>query len=114
ILANAGLTADDPFALFNPSSREGKFLAQRRDAFRAAIETHDRMRATNRQSVKDKVAEDGGLPASLDIDLSLFPMAHTQWMWGQLAAKLVRIGTADEGGPHTGSTELSANESRWK
>ncbi|MEO6709569.1 MAG: pyruvate dehydrogenase, partial [Planctomycetota bacterium] len=114
ILARAGLSFEDPFALFEPQSREGKFLAQRRDLFRAAIEEHDRLRAKNRQWVKDAVARDGDLPASLEIDLSLFPLAHTQWMWGQLAAKLVRIGTADEGGPHTGSTELSATESRWK
>ena len=42
-------------------------------------------------------------------------MAHTQWMWGQLASKLVRIGTADEGGPKmSGSRELTQDEQRWK
>ncbi len=114
ILARAGLSFDDPFALFDAKTAEAKFLAQRRDVFRAGIEEHDLLRAKNRRRVHEAIAADGGVPPSLDIDLSLFPSAHTQWMWGQLAAKLVRIGTADEGGPHTGSTELSANESRWK
>lgn len=114
ILERAGLTAEDPFALFAPQSAEGRFLAARRDLFRAGIEDHDQLRAKNRRSVKQALSADGGLPPSLDIDLSLFPLAHTQWMWGQLAAKLVRIGTADEGGPHTGSTELSTAETRWR
>jgi pyruvate dehydrogenase E1 component len=37
-------------------------------------------------------------------------------MWGQLASKLVRIGTADEGGPQTATSgkELSLDEQRWK
>jgi pyruvate dehydrogenase E1 component len=37
-------------------------------------------------------------------------------MWGQLAAKLVRIGTADEGGPQTGVSkgQLEGAEQRWK
>ena len=114
ILAAAGLTWDDPFALFPAESAEGSFLARRRDQFRAGMEAHDQLRARNRNLVRERIAADGGIPASLEIDLSLFPVAHTQWMWGQLAAKLVRIGTADEGGPHTGSTELTAHDARWR
>jgi len=114
ILTAAGLSWEQPFALFDPASREGRFLAQRRDQFRAGIEAHDRLREQNRALVRAAIERDGGIPESLDIDLSLFPSAHTQWMWGQLAAKLVRIGTSDEGGPHTGPKELSATETRWR
>lgn len=116
LLAAAGLTWDDPFARFAPESPEGRFLRERRDLFRAGIEAHYQLREENRGWIRSAIARDGGLPESLKIDLSLFPLAHTQWMWGQLASKLVRIGTADEGGPKTATSgkELSLEEQRWK
>ncbi|HVS19630.1 MAG TPA: pyruvate dehydrogenase, partial [Planctomycetota bacterium] len=116
LLEGAGLTWDDPFARFDPTSPEGRFLAERRDLFRSGIADHYRLREENRARIRSAIAHDGGLPESLKIDLSLFPMAHTQWMWGQLASKLVRIGTADEGGPQTATSgkELSLDEQRWK
>jgi pyruvate dehydrogenase E1 component len=113
----AGLPRDDPFALFPEASDEGAYLAGRREVFRRGIEDHLKLRRKNREWVRKSIEKDGGLPDSLGIDLSLFPMAHTQWMWGQLAAKLVRIGTKDEGGPETAvsSTKtLSPEEQRWK
>jgi pyruvate dehydrogenase E1 component len=117
LLEKNGLTRDDPFALFPDDSEEGVYLAERRDLFRKGIEEHLRLRKKNREWVRKSIEKDGGLPDSLGIDLSLFPMAHTQWMWGQVAAKLVRIGTKDEGGPETAvsSTKtLSPEEQRWK
>ncbi|MEZ6013649.1 MAG: pyruvate dehydrogenase [Planctomycetota bacterium] len=94
LLAKAGLDWSDPFALFPADSEEAAFLAKRRDEFRAGIEEHDALRARNHGPVAEAIAANGGLPTSVDIDLSLFPLAHTQWMWGQLAAKLVRLGSA--------------------
>jgi pyruvate dehydrogenase E1 component len=116
LLAQCGLSKDDPFALFPPGGEEAAYLADRRERFRAGIEAHARIVRENRERVRAGITKDGGLPEALDIDLSLFPMAHTQWMWGQLAAKLVRIGTQDEGGPTTGvsSKTLSPEEQRWK
>jgi hypothetical protein len=113
-----GLTTADPFARFAAETAEGRFLAARRDLFRSGIEAHSRLRAENRAWIQEQIERDGGIPPSLKVDLSLFPMAHTQWMWGQLAAKLVRIGTADEGGPQTATSgkdkDLSRDELRWK
>jgi len=116
LLQDRGLSFDDPFALFPETTAEGKFLAQRRDVFQKGIETHERLRRENRAEVRRRIEADGGLPEMLGIDLSLFPLAHTQWMWGQIAAKLVRIGTNDEGGPQTAvsAKALSTDESRWK
>lgn len=116
LLTGAGLDLEDPFARFDPASDEGRFLAERRDLFRAGIGAHNELRARNREWIREHIERDGGIPDSLGIDLSLFPMAHTQWMWGQLASKLVRIGTADEGGPQTAtsSKELAQDEQRWK
>jgi pyruvate dehydrogenase E1 component len=116
LLKAAGLASADPFALFPANSEEGKYLAARRDRFRAGFEEHARLKLENRESARRAIQADGGIPDSLGIDLSLFPLAHTQWMWGQIAAKLVRIGTQDEGGPQTAvsAKSLSADEERWK
>ncbi|MFN0007726.1 MAG: pyruvate dehydrogenase [Planctomycetota bacterium] len=117
LLEKAGLSLEDPFAHFGEKTEEGAYLRDRRDHFRRGIEEHLELRRRNRERVRDSIAKEGGLPDSLDIDLSLFPMAHTQWMWGQLASKLVRIGTKDEAGPRTAvSSEksLSEVEKRWK
>jgi pyruvate dehydrogenase E1 component len=115
LVEGAGLAWDDPFALFDGESPEGRFLAARRDKFRIGMRQHAELREKNRAWIREAIQRDGGIPESLQIDLSLFPMAHTQWMWGQLASKLVRIGTADEGGPQmSGSKELTQAEQRWK
>lgn len=116
LLAARGLTEADPFALFDAKTEEGRYLAARRDRFRASIEAHETLRRDNREKVRRAIAQDGGLPETLGIDLSLYPTTHTQWMWGQLAAKLVRIGTNDEGGPQTAvsAKSLAPDEKRWK
>jgi pyruvate dehydrogenase E1 component len=117
LLERNGLSREDPFALFPDDSEEGVYLAERGELFRKGIEEHLRLRKKNREWVRKAIEKDGGLPDTLGIDLSLFPMAHTQWMWGQLAAKLVRIGTKDEGGPETAVSSaktLTPEEKRWK
>ncbi|MFO1009384.1 MAG: pyruvate dehydrogenase [Planctomycetota bacterium] len=117
LLAKNGLSVEDPFALFLQGSPEADYLAARRDHFRRGIEAVLAMRAENRAEVRRRIAQDGGVTDSLEIDTKLFPIAHTQWMWGQIAAKLVRIGTEDEGGPKTGlssAKELSPLERRWR
>ncbi len=116
LIERAGLAWQDPFALFEPNTPEGRFLAARRDAFRRGVAEHMKLRRENREATRGRIASEGPLPDSLEIDLKLFPMAHTQWMWGQLAAKLIRIGTQDEGGPKTGvsAKSLSESEQHWK
>ncbi|MBK7877877.1 MAG: pyruvate dehydrogenase [Planctomycetes bacterium] len=117
LLAKNGLSVEDPFALFLAGSSEAEYLAERRDRFRRGIEAVQAMRIENRAEVRRRIAADGGVTDALEIDTKLFPIAHTQWMWGQIAAKLVRIGTEDEGGPKTGissSKELSTLEQRWR
>ncbi|MBK8974948.1 MAG: pyruvate dehydrogenase [Planctomycetes bacterium] len=115
LLAEHGLTLDRPFARFAPESPEGRFLARRGGELRAGIEALGAARERNLQRVDDAIAAVDGLPETLDINLKLAPLAHTQWMWGQLAAKLVRIGVYDElqraGRP--AGRELDSDERRW-
>ncbi len=114
ILERAGLDESDPFAHFPPDSEEGIYLLERRDLFRAGVEAHMDLRTKNRQRVRKAIEADGGLPETVGIDLSLFPVAHTQWMWGQLAAKLVRIGTPEGPGGSSKGKELDESERAWK
>ena len=115
ILVEHGLDPADPFARFDPDSEEGAWCEERGASLRSGIEEITAIRLQNREEARRMVEEAGELPESLDIDLSLFPMVHTQWMWGQLAAKIVRIGTSDEGGPQmAGAKALTEKEERWK
>jgi pyruvate dehydrogenase E1 component len=117
ILAAEGLSLDRPFQRFAADSDEAKFLLQRGQAMRLGIEALEVQRAANRERVKAQIDAHGGMPFGLDINLKLAPTTHTQWMWGQLAAKLVRIGVFDElalaGKEHKAGKALNAEEIRW-
>jgi len=111
IMIEAGLTLDDPFARFEEGTEEAVHCLQRRDVFRAGIAQHHALRERNRVRVRKELEQGGGIPETVGVDLSLFPLAHTQWMWGQLAAKLIRIGSPTEDGT---IPEMNENEARWR
>jgi pyruvate dehydrogenase E1 component len=117
ILGAHGLALARPFARFAPDSDEGKYCTQRGLAMRLGIEALQAQAAANRQRVAAQVEQQGGVPRSLDINLKLAPTTHTQWMWGQLAAKLVRIGVYDElakaGKQAKAGRAPSVDEARW-
>jgi len=106
LLEAEGLSLERPFACFDEDGDEGRFLAARRDRFRAAWGEHAELRERNRARTRQALDETGGIPGTFEIDLSLFPMTHTQWMWGQIAAKLARIGA------HGRNSEEDAKSSR--
>lgn len=116
LLETEGLSMERPFAPFAEGTEERRYLDERGGRMRAGIDEIRAQRAHNREWVRSKVQTAGGVPKSLDIDTKLFPRASTQWMWGQLAAKLARIGTNAEqrrqGGE--GVPELPANEKAWE
>ena len=117
ILAQHGLTLERPFTRFAPDSAEGRFCAQRGAAMRLGIEALEAQAAANRQRVQAETDAQGGVPRSLDINLKMAPVTHTQWMWGQLAAKLVRIGVYDElakaGKEAKAGRAPTEHEARW-
>jgi pyruvate dehydrogenase E1 component len=115
VLADAGLSPERPFERFSENSDEAEWLRARRDLFRTARTEHEELAEKNMAAVRASVEEGGGLPNSLDIDLSLFPMAHTQWMWGQIASKLVRVGSHSQAELRsTEMRDLTPIEERWK
>ena len=115
LLESEGLSMDRPFECLPADSEEGRWLAKRGQELRGGIEQLLAQREDNLQEVRNALQKVGDLPQSLDINLKLAPMAHTQWMWGQIAAKLVRIGVHDElteAGRPAGK-DLTESEQKW-
>jgi pyruvate dehydrogenase E1 component len=117
ILQQHGLSLERPFVRFDANSPEGRFCTQRGLAMRLGIEALEAQAGANRQRVAAQIEQQGGMPESLDINLKMAPITHTQWMWGQLAAKLVRIGVYDElakaGKEQKAGRALTEHEARW-
>ncbi len=117
LLGTEGLTLERPFAPFAADGEEGRYLAQRGERMRAGIDQWRALRQRNREAVRARIRAAGGVPRSLDIDTRKFPRAHTQWMWGQLAAKLARIGAHSElrrTGRSGELPELTDKERQWE
>ncbi|MEZ6018709.1 MAG: pyruvate dehydrogenase [Planctomycetota bacterium] len=108
ILANAGLSLDDPFARFDKDSDEGAFCGARGEELRNGRDAHRAFIEKNLGELQAALSEVGAPQSDLGVNTSMMRMAHTQWAWGQLAAKLVRLGGADGS-----SQELSADEKPW-
>ena len=78
----------DPFQGFEASSPEEKFLSARRQFLLPGIDKVIQAAQSRRQSWVEK-AKSVQWPVDFDISaLKFAPQAHTQWMWGQIAAKL--------------------------
>ncbi|HRV82071.1 MAG TPA: pyruvate dehydrogenase, partial [Planctomycetota bacterium] len=108
ILARAGLSLEDPFAPFPADSPEGAFCKERGELFRDGQDQQRALIEVNQALLKDALHATGPLRGDLGINTSMMRMAHTQWAWGQLAAKLVRLSGAD------GSDKpLSEEELAW-
>ncbi|MFT5050030.1 MAG: pyruvate dehydrogenase E1 component [Chlamydiales bacterium] len=114
ILEGTGLTLEAPFELFEEGTAERTFLTQRSKRFREGQQYHRELRRRNREQVREGILSAGGIPESLEIDASLFPVAHTQWMWGQLATKLARIGTVPEADQRRATKSLAPGEEGWR
>lgn len=88
-----GIKGDTLFARFDAKTEEGKFLKARGEKLYTEILKQEEIRKTNEALFKDKVAD---LPDSLDINLKMASYPHTQWMLGQLTAKLTRIANTED------------------
>jgi pyruvate dehydrogenase E1 component len=91
-----GLKAKDLFAFerFEKNSDEDKFLTQRGQELFKGIQEIKNLRENNINLQKKKLTSSDFLsapPKETQINLKMVPMAHTQWMLGQITAKLSRI-----------------------
>ena len=114
ILAAEGLDKDDPFRQFDDDTPEARLLAERGAYLRAGTETIWSLRARNFEKFEQMNLDAGGIPDTLGLSLKYLPLVHTQYVWGQLAAKLIRIGSRNET-ERTGEAQkpLTEHERRW-
>ncbi len=110
-----GLSSNDPFQDFPTSSSEYSWLRRRRDELNSGIDT-----VLERVSNRRKKFVDLGKQVAWPIDfnvtaLKFNPVAHTQWMWGQVAAKLDRLARdKDTSGNVAPGPALVPADSEWK
>lgn len=86
-----GLKAGELFARFKTNSEEGKFLQARGQQLYKEIQTQQELKKRNQERFRKVGAELGQMSDTLDINLKMASYPHTQWMLGQLTAKLTRI-----------------------
>ncbi|WII72235.1 pyruvate dehydrogenase [Bdellovibrio sp. 22V] len=89
--AKQGIKGDKLYERFAANSVEGKFLAARGEKLYSEIKAQHALKAKNQDYFLKKLTEFGDIPQSLDINTKMTSYPHTQWMLGQLTAKLTRI-----------------------
>ena len=99
-----GLAEDELFARFSASSEEGQFLHTRGQQLYRDVQEQEKIKTQNKKHFFTKLQH---LPSSFDINLKLASYPHTQWMLGQLAAKLTRLA-------QTEASVQSSVEQQWK
>lgn len=105
--AQQGLKGETLFAGFDPKTPEAKFLKDRGEKLYTDILAQQSLKEKNQKFFLSEVEKMGAIPESLDINTKMASYPHTQWMLGQLTAKLTRIANAN-------ATSLPDNEKRWK
>lgn len=86
-----GIKGDTLYARFDASSTEGKFLKDRGEKLYKEIKAQHALKGKNQDFFLKKLTEWGDMAPSLDINTKMTSYPHTQWMLGQLTAKLTRI-----------------------
>lgn len=111
-----GIPEGTLFAPFEDSTVEGKFLKTRGDALLKDIKAQHDLKAANQEFFLKQIHEHGQLPPSLEISLKMASYPHTQWMLGQLTAKLTRIANTpmDGKGLSANQKPLTDSEKPWK
>jgi len=119
--AKSGIKSKDlyNFERFEKDSKEGQYLAARGEYTLKGIQACKALREENKKHIKNLVSETKAFdsyPAHTDINLKMLPMAHTQWMLGQIAAKLTRVADTSliDSEVTAPAKPLSAQEKKFK
>jgi pyruvate dehydrogenase E1 component len=92
-----GASYEDPFEDFKSGSEEEAFLESRRNKLLPGI---DQILGEVAERKEKWLEEARAIDWPVDFDITALkfnPVAHTQWMWGQIAAKLDRLARGDRG-----------------
>lgn len=111
-----GLSAAEPFGRFASGSKEGQYLKQRGDELYQEIVAQNKLKEKNKKHFLQLHEKQGGRAESLDINLKMASYPHTQWMLGQLTAKLTRIANTplELKSSDKNQKALSETEKPWK
>lgn len=110
-----GISEETLFEGFATSSAEGKFLSARGNELHKDILELQKLKEKNLEYFSKKLEENGDIPETLDINLKMASYPHTQWMLGQLTAKLTRIAnTSSQETPKEKEKPLNDFEKSWK
>lgn len=114
--AKQGIKGEKLYERFASGSVEGKFLANRAEGLLKEIKAQHALKAKNQDFFLKKLTEWGDIPQTLDINTKMTSYPHTQWMLGQLTAKLTRIANTplDESQLSEKQKPLTANEKPFK
>ena len=104
--AAQGIKGDTLFAGFEPNTPEGKYLKERGERLFTDIKTQNALKQKNVQKFVSQMDANGGIAEKLDINTKMTSYPHTQWMLGQLTAKLTRISNAPK-------EKLTTFEKQW-
>ena len=102
-----GFKGETIFANFEAKTPEGKYLKERGDKLFNDIKEQHAIKAKNEKFFMGEIEKLGAIPEKLDINTKMTSYPHTQWMLGQLTAKLTRIANADD-------SKLTDFEKKWK
>lgn len=111
-----GLPEEVLFAGFDEKSPEGKYLQQRGELLRSHMKKQFALKLENEKFFQTQMKNNGSIPDSLDINLKMASYPHTQWMLGQLTAKITRIANTsiNEKDLESGTKALTVEEKSWK
>ncbi len=103
------------FQRFGEKTEESKFLKKRGEQLYQQIQSQNQLKLRNQTLFEKMALQYGDIPESLDINTKMASYPHTQWMLGQLTAKLTRIANAPMEGAADGTKKsLPENEKPWK
>ncbi|MGZ3771259.1 MAG: pyruvate dehydrogenase [Bdellovibrio sp.] len=114
--AKQGIKGDKLYERFAATSIEGKFLTARSEKLYEDIKAQHALKNKNQEFFLKKLTEFGDIPQTLDINTKMTSYPHTQWMLGQLTAKLTRIANTplDESKLTEKQKPLTENERPFK
>jgi pyruvate dehydrogenase E1 component len=111
--AKQGLKGDTLFARFEKGP-EADFLRQRGQELYNDIKAQNVLKEKNEKFFAKAFTEFGEIPTSLDINTKMTSYPHTQWMLGQLTAKLTRISNSPLKPSGKNDKPMLDSEKPWK
>lgn len=99
-----GIKSETLYARFDKGA-EAEFLKKRGESLYKQICEQHELKTKNETLFAKKLVEYGDIPSTLDVNTKMVSFPHTQWMLGQLTAKLTRIANTS-----LNEKELSKNQ----